>query len=88
MSHERRRRGGSVPNRPRVQVWSDVKMVTLQGALVPVPQGDPVLLLGVADDVGMRSQVAAVRFDDGRELLISRKDLDEQAPDTEREAAE
>jgi hypothetical protein len=58
-------------------------MVTLQGAVVP-PQGDPVLLCGVADDVGMRSSVAAVRLDDGRELLIARRDIEEQAPDTER----
>jgi hypothetical protein len=73
-----------VSNRPRVQVWSDRKMVTLQAAVVPPPEGEPVLLLGVADDIGMRSQVACVRFDDGRELLISRRDIEEQAPDTER----
>jgi hypothetical protein len=41
----------------------------------------------VADDVGMRSPVACVRFDDGRELLVLRKDLEEEAPDTEREVA-
>jgi hypothetical protein len=74
-------------NRPRVQVWSNCRFVTLQGVLVPAPQGDPELLFGVADDVGMRSPVACVRFDDGRELLVLRKDLEEEAPDTEREVA-
>ncbi len=67
--------------RPRVQVWSDRKMVTLQAEVVPVPEGEPVLLSGVAD--GLRSGMAAVRLDDGRELLIASRDL-EEAPDTER----
>ncbi len=56
-----------------VQVWSNVKMVTLQGALVPVPDGDPVLLSGMADE---RGPVAAVKLDDGRELLIAREHLE------------
>lgn len=73
--------------RPRVQVWSNRRMVTLQAVVVPPPEGEPVLLFGIADDVGMRSPVACVRFDDGRELLISRKDIEEQAPDTVREVA-
>ncbi len=68
--------------RPRVQVWSDRKMVTLQGALVPVP-AEPTLLSGVAD--GMHAAVAAVKLDDGRELLIATRDLDEEAPPTQPE---
>ncbi len=72
-------------NRPRVQVWSDRKMVTLFGELVPVPDGGPVLLSGVTD--GRPATVAAVKLDDGRELLIATRDLEEEAPDTEREAA-
>lgn len=59
--------------RPRVQVWSDRKMVTLQGVLVPVPEGEPVLLFGVADE---RGPIAAVKLDDGRELLIAREHLE------------
>ncbi len=70
--------------RPRVQVWSDRKMVTLQAVVVPPPEGEPVLLCGIAD--GMGSPVAAVRLDDGRELLIASRDLEEEAPDTERAA--
>lgn len=59
---------------PRVQVWSNRKMVTLQGAVVPVPEGEPVLLSGVADVRG--AGVAAVKLDDGRELLIATRDLE------------
>ncbi len=71
--------------RPRVQVWSDRKMVTLQAEVVSVPEGPPVLLSGVADGVG--HPVSAVRLDDGRELLIASRDLEEAAPDTEREGS-
>ncbi len=65
--------------RPRVQVWSDRKMVTLQAEVVPVPDGGPTLLAGVAD--GMRHTVAAVKLDDGRELLIATRDLEAEATD-------
>ncbi len=57
-------------------------MVTLQGALVPVPE-EPALLFGVSDSLG---DIAAVKLDDGREFLVARKDIEEPAPDTEREA--
>lgn len=60
--------------RPRVQVWSNRKMVTLQGEESPVPEGEPALLFGVAD--GMNATVAAVKLDDGRELLIATRDLE------------
>ncbi len=59
-------------------------MVTLQGALVPV-SGEAVLLSGVAD--GIEHGVAAVKLDDGRELLIASKDLEEEAPDTQPEGS-
>lgn len=58
----------------RVQVWSDRKMVTLQAAVVPVPEGDPVLLFGETD--GRPGEVAVVRLDDGREVLIAVRDLE------------
>ncbi len=57
-------------------------MVTLQGVVVPVPDGDPVLLSGIADTVG---SIAAVKLDDGRQFLVARKDLEELVPDTEPE---
>ena len=66
-------------DRPRVQVWSNRRMVTLQGELVPVPEGGPVLLSGVAD--GMRHTIAYVKLDDGREMLIATKHLEPEAPD-------
>ena len=56
----------------RVQVWSNRKMVTLRGELVPVPE--PVLLHGVADSIA--HPVCAVKLDDGRELLIAREHLE------------
>jgi hypothetical protein len=59
--------------RPRVQVWSDRKMVTLRGDVVPVPGGESLLLFGVADE---RGEVACVKLDDGRELLIRRDHLE------------
>ncbi len=58
----------------RVQVWSDRKMVTLRGAVVPAPPGEPALLQGVAD--GLIGGVTAVKLDDGRELLIGVADLE------------
>ncbi len=66
----------------RVQVWSDRKMVTLRGELVLPPDGGRVLLSGVAD---ARAGIAAVKLDDGRELLIATQDLEDAAPDTRRE---
>lgn len=62
--------------RRRVKVRSDRKMVTLQGQLVR-HDGEPVELFGVATtDPG---NVQAVKFDDGRELLIAVSDLSEVA---------
>ncbi len=49
-------------------------MVTLQAAVVPVPEGDPVLLFGETD--GRPGEVAVVRLDDGREVLIAVRDLE------------
>ncbi len=68
--------------RPRVQVWSNRKMVTLQGDVV-VPAGESDLLSGVSD--GTSVGIAAVKLDDGRELLIATRDLEEEAPATQRE---
>ena len=53
-------------------------MVTLRAELVPVPAGAPVLLFGVAD--GMHGGVAAVKLEDGRELLIASRDLTVETP--------
>ncbi len=58
----------------RVQVWSNRKMVTLQAAVVPVPEGDPVLLYGETD--GRPGEVTVVTLDDGRQLLIAVRDLE------------
>ncbi len=57
----------------RVQVWSNRKMVTLHAAVVPVLEGDPVLLFGEAHGQG---EVVVVRFDDGRELLVAVRALE------------
>lgn len=59
--------------RPRVRVWSNVKMVTLQGAIVR-HDGEATLLEGVTD--GLPGGVCAVKLDDGRELLIAREHLE------------
>jgi len=61
-------------------------MVTLRGELVPVPEGAPVLLSGVAD--GIRSTIAAVKLDDGCEVIIATEDLEEAPPDTQRDPAQ
>ncbi len=66
----------------RVNVWSNVRMVTLQGALVPT-EGNPTLLEGGTDSLAHR--ICCVKLNDGREFLIAREHLEEAAPDTERE---
>jgi len=59
--------------RCRVKVMSNRKMVTLQGQPVH-HDGEPVELFGVATtDPG---NVQAVRFDDGRELLVAVRDME------------
>lgn len=59
--------------RCRVKVRSDRKMVTLQGQPVH-HDGEPVELFGVATtDPG---NVQAVKFDDGRELLVAVRDME------------
>lgn len=60
-------------------------MVTLQGEQISPPEGEPVLLSGAAD--GVIATVTAVKFDDGRELLVASRDLEDEAPDTDREKA-
>lgn len=55
-----------------IRVLSTHKMVTLQGDVVR-HEGEPVLLCGVADE---RGEVACVKLDDGRELLIAREHLE------------
>lgn len=57
--------------RPRVSVSPAARLVTLHG--VPVPRGDAPLF-GVADHI--EHEVCAVRLDDGREVLVARKDLE------------
>ncbi len=60
--------------RPRVQVWSDRRMVTLQGDVIPQAPGETVLLHGETD--GRGGGAMWVRFDDGREVLIAAHDVE------------
>lgn len=48
-------------------------MVTLQGAPIPVPEGEPALLYGIVDNI--THPVCAVKLDDGCEVLIAREYL-------------
>lgn len=58
--------------RQRVSVLSDCRMVTLQGAVVPV-EGEPARLRGwVSPPLGA---VLCVALDDGRELLVASQDV-------------
>lgn len=70
--------------RKRVSVYSDARMVTTLAKVVP-PPADVTMLYGWA--VPPMGNVLLVVMDDGRELLIARRDLRpviEEAPDTER----
>lgn len=59
--------------RCRVKVRSDRKMVTLQGQPVH-HDGEPVELFGVATTGA--GNIQAVKFDDGRELLVAVRDME------------
>jgi hypothetical protein len=60
--------------RHTIRVWSHVKMVSLRGDVLPVPDGEPVLLSGVTDNLA--HPVCAVKLDDGREMLVAREHLE------------
>lgn len=72
------------PNRYRASVESSSRLVTLQGRDVPV-EGESTTLHGWT--MPPLGPVLCVKFDDGRELLVARKDVvlvDDLPPDTER----
>lgn len=56
----------------RVKVMSNCKMVSLQGQPVR-HEGEPVEMFGVSS---MPGPVHAVKFDDGRELLVAHEDIE------------
>ncbi len=57
----------------RVSILSNCRMVLPKiGKVSPTPEGEPVLLHGTADAIG---EVAYVKLDDGREVLIRREHL-------------
>lgn len=71
-------------DRQRVSVYSDARMVTTIAQIVS-PPSEVTMLYGWA--VPPANNVMLVVMDDGRELLIARRDLRpvlEEAPDTER----